>query len=180
MNGCELCGQMKQTGLPLYVLPPDGASAVNYLQLLSGKTTARIYTNLSCLLFSSSGGVKALRKCSGDAVINLRSLIEAFKRKHNSTAHTATSTHGVTGKAKCDVCLYLFNNSRMFQCVDHQISLVGTYHLSSNPNHGPPAEVESLDLYSGHGGKASFTMPNDCWVNNCKIHLHYAAACPTR
>lgn len=24
MNGCELCGQMKQIGLPLYVLPPDG------------------------------------------------------------------------------------------------------------------------------------------------------------
>lgn len=123
MNGCELCGQKKQIGLPLYVLPPDGASTVSYLQLLSGKTSVRIYTNLSCLLFSSSGGVKALRKCSGDAVINLRSLVGALKE---NTMHTATATYGVIGKAKGDVCLHLFNNSRMFQCVNHQIWPVGT------------------------------------------------------
>lgn len=45
---------------------------------------------------------------------------------------------------------------------------------------GLQQKFESVDLYSGHGGKASFTVPNDCRANNCKIHLHYAAACPTR
>lgn len=92
MNGCELFGQMKQIGLPLYVLPPDGASVVSYLQLLSGKTTTRIYTNLSCLLFSSSGGMKALRKCSGDAVINLRSLVGALK-ENTITLRTQLQPH---------------------------------------------------------------------------------------
>lgn len=73
-------------------LRSDGASAVSYLQLLSGKTTTRIYTNLYCLLFSSSGGVKALRKCSGDAVINLRSLVGALK-ENTITLRTQLQPH---------------------------------------------------------------------------------------
>lgn len=169
MNGWELCRQMKQIGLPLFGLPPDGTSAVSYLQFLWGKTTMRIYTNLSCL-FLSSRGIKALRKCSGGG-----SDQSLFKRKHNNTLQL--TKFGVTGKVNC-IIIYLYLYFLVSVGVDHRIWWVCTY--------VPPAVTQlwasrrSLNHFAVVMVRKHFTVPNDCWVNNCKIYLHYAAACPMR